>query len=238
VRPHRAILNRDIHDTSRKIFRGLAKSYDWTLDFTTVFQDRRWKDWLISEARLGNGDTILDVGCGTCVLEERLEELGYDAVGLDLTPEMLRLAKRKGLPCVQDLLNGDAEHLPFLSGSFDVAFSCYVVKYCDTQRFCSELARVLRPGGRLLMYDFARPRGLAGPVLATYAHGILPLAGRILAPVRPGIALTFRELPRIIEGSGWFGAIPLSLARSSLEVRAQESLSGGVVEAFSAMKRA
>jgi len=224
--------------TALDLFGRLASSYDLTLRLATLFQDRYWKNWLISRAGLRDEDRILDVGCGTCVLEERLGELGYDVVGLDLTVEMLRLAKGKALSCARDLLNGDAEHLPFSPGSFDVVFSCYVAKYCDTRSFSAELARVLKPRGRLLMYDFARPRGLAGLILATYIYGLLPLAGRMLTSVRPGVAHTFRELPPIIRGSNWCDALPLSLARNRIDLLARGSLSGGAVEAFVAFKRA
>jgi demethylmenaquinone methyltransferase/2-methoxy-6-polyprenyl-1,4-benzoquinol methylase len=227
-----------LHTKARGIFRDLAKSYDRTLNMATMFQDRYWKSWLLSKAALRGPEKVLDVGCGTCVLEERLEGTGCSVVGLDLTVEMLRFARRKGLGCAQNLLNSDAEALPFADGSFDVIFSCYVAKYCDPETFGAELARVLRPGGRLLMYDFARPKGAGLPFLAFYTYGLLPLAGRVLASAEEGVAYTLAELPRIIRRSDWEDRLPALLARNHLNLVERRSLSGGAVEALVALKTA
>lgn len=227
---------RPAKETANRIFSGLAASYDRILDWTTLLQDRYWKVWLISKAALGRSDRILDIGCGTCILEEGLEETNPVVVGLDLTPEMLSFALSKRLNCVRGLVNGDAEALPFQDSAFDIVISCYVAKYCDLERFVAEAARVLRPGGRLLMYDFARPKGPALPFLALYTYGLLRLAGWLLSPVDRGVAYTFRELPRVISGSTWNEKASACLTRNRINVVERKALSGGVVEAIVARK--
>lgn len=223
-------------EAANRIFSGLAGSYDRILDWTTLLQDRYWKAWLISRAALRRSDRILDIGCGTCILEERLEGKGCAVVGLDLTPEMLSFAQAKRLSCVQGLVNGDAEALPFHDSSFDIVISCYVPKYCDPERLAAEVARVLMPDGRLLMYDFARPKGPALPLLALYTYGLLRMAGWLLGPVERGVAYTFSELPRLIRGSTWNERAPASLTRNRIKIIERRALSGGVVEAIVARK--
>lgn len=225
-------------ETANRIFSSLAASYDRILDWTTLLQDRYWKAWLISRAAPRRSDRILDIGCGTCILEERFEGTGCAVVGLDLTPEMLSFAQVKRLSCVHGLVNGDAEALPFRDSSFDIVVSCYVAKYCDPERLAADVARVLKPDGRLLMYDFARPKGPALPLLALYTYGLLRLAGWLLGPVDRGVAYTFSELPRLIRCSTWNERAPASLNRNRVKVIERRALSGGVVEAIVARKAA
>ena len=96
---------------AKQIFTGLYHSYDWVLVYFTLFQDRYWKRWLLNKAELSRNELILDVGCGTGVLEQPLD--GVSVVGLDLTKEMLDAAKAKHIHSLKILVLGDAEHLPF-----------------------------------------------------------------------------------------------------------------------------
>ena len=212
------------------MFGGLALSYDKVLDWTTLLQDRYWKRWAVAKASPSQADIVLDIGCGTCVTEERLMVKGCRMVGLDMTEEMLRLGARKGLGVA--LFNGDAEALPFADASFDVVISFYVVKYCRIERFISEIARVLKPGGRIVIYDFVRPRGSASPILAFYIYGVLRIAGRLLRHVDPGVSYTFERLPGIVRATMWNEDLPPVLERFHLAVAEQATLSGGTVEAL------
>ena len=154
-------MSRGLQPLARTIFEGLSPSYDRVLDAATLLQDRYWKRWLLSEASIGGGERILDVGCGTGVLEEGLQAGRGEVVGLDLTEEMIRLAQRKRVPSIDSLCLGDAERLPFADGSFDLLLSCYVVKYCSAPLLASEATprpptrwqaralRLLKAAGRL-----------------------------------------------------------------------------------------
>jgi len=96
-----------------EIFAGLAESYELALDLATMYQDRRWKDWVARRLGVDAKGLVLDVGCGTLVLEERMARLGTRFVGLDLSPQMVRVARAKSASNVTLLTNADAESLPF-----------------------------------------------------------------------------------------------------------------------------
>lgn len=222
---------------SRQLFFGLANSYDRVLDWATLLQDRYWKRWVSERSAPLGSEAVLDVGCGTCVMGEKLEGCGCNVVGLDLSDEMLRIGLGKRLGCSGALLNADAEALPFPDGSFDVVLSCYAVKYCDLGRFSSEVSRVLRPGGRVVLYDFVRPRGPMSPILSVYIYGLMKAAGGLLRRVDSGVSFTFEELPGIIRRTTWNDELTAVFRRYGLAVVERSALSGGVVEGFVARKQ-
>lgn len=202
----------------------------------TLTQDRYWKTWLLRSARIPEGAKVLDLGCGTGVLEEYLVKSGPIVVGLDLTEEMVRLAQRKNSRLAQSLSIGDAENLPFKDASFDFVVSCYVVKYCEPEALASEIMRVLRPGGMVFLYDFSRPRGFFAPFHAFYLYGVLRIVGVALKPVAPGLAFTYDALPSVIKERRWDDSFEALLERCGFSGVGHRRLSGGVVTAFWGMK--
>ncbi|MDE1858503.1 MAG: class I SAM-dependent methyltransferase [Thaumarchaeota archaeon] len=217
---------------STEIFAGLAGSYELALDLATMYQDRRWKDWVARRLGACSKGLVLDVGCGTLVLEDRMARLGTRFVGLDLSPQMVRVARAKSAPNVVLLTSADAESLPFPDGTFDSAVSCYVPKYVDAAGFARELARVTRPGADVLLYDFAKPRGLAAPFFQMYIQGGLRAVALGLGLAGRGEAATFRELPKIIQETRWDEELPRAMERGGFETVEAERLTGGVVFAY------
>jgi demethylmenaquinone methyltransferase/2-methoxy-6-polyprenyl-1,4-benzoquinol methylase len=220
---------------AKKIFEGLSPSYDQVLTLATLFQDRYWKSWLLKRARIAQGELVLDVGCGTGVLEESLPKA--TVLGLDLTEEMLRLAQRKGLDSFGSLYLGDAERLPFRDCSFDTVVSCYVVKYCRAPALASEAARVLRPGGRLVLYDFSSPRGVYAPFLAFYVYGVLRVLGALLRTAGAGSAFTYEALPAVIQTRRWDDSFEELLTSAGFRDVGRKRLSGGAATGFWATRR-
>ena len=218
------------------IFGGLSSSYDSVLDWMTLYQDRTWKRKMLERLELRKGAMILDIGCGTCVLEERYPLGASQVVGIDITRGMIRLAQQKGLMSVSMLGLADAEHLPFREESFDIVLSCYVPKYCETRKFVEESARVLKPGGRMAVYDFTRPRGLFAPLLNLYVYGFMPALGRLVAPLDASLAFTCAALPGLIRSTTWDADIGDALEESGLSGGGHEAMTGGVVTVFWASK--
>jgi SAM-dependent methyltransferase len=98
------------------------------------------------------GARVLDVGCGSGTFTGLLAERGYKASGIDISPKLVALARRK-FPAI-DFHEGDAENLPFDAGQFDgVLLSGLVHHFPDPRRLAAEVFRVLRPGGRFVAFD-------------------------------------------------------------------------------------
>ncbi len=223
-----------LKQTARRIFGGLYVTYDWVVDYFTLFQDSYWKRWLIGEARVSTEDITLDIGCGTGVLEEKFIPYA-SVVGVDLSNEMIAIARSKQIASLA-LVWGDAEKLPFASSSFDKVLSCYAVKYCNLDKLVEQIYRVLKPGGRLVLYDFARPRGLFGPLHFFYIYGIFRLLGVLTRRLDRGMSITFSELPGIISRTHWYEDLGTILVNKGFQDLSTRFLSGGGVAIFWATK--
>ncbi len=226
-----------MQNVALRLFRGLAASYDRTVDYATLYQDRCWKRWTAEKAALAEGMLVLDLGCGTLLLEERLRAARCKFVGVDVTREMARLGWAKGLENVPLVTNGDAESLPFADEAFDAAVSCYVPKYVNVGRLAGELARVLKPGARVVLYDFARPCGLSAAFLEPYIQGGLRAIGFALRKTRKGAAFAFERLPQIIDGTHWDREIVRAMEGRGFETVAATPLTAGAVFAYCGRKR-
>jgi SAM-dependent methyltransferase len=130
---------------------------------------------LLEEARLRPGETVLEVGCGTGVLDRWLARHTGGAnriVGIDISRYLLReamaLARQEGLEGIIAFREGRAEALPFSESSFDVAMSSTVIQRVDADRMLREMVRVTRPGGRVAVVGHAHdlPRWVNLPLPA------------------------------------------------------------------------
>jgi SAM-dependent methyltransferase len=98
--------------------------------------------------------TAIDVACGTGLSTRALAELGFDAIGVDVAPEMVAIARASTeLPFAR----GAAEHLPVRSGAVDLISVGSGVHWFDREAFDREARRVLRPGGLVVLYEHAAP---------------------------------------------------------------------------------
>jgi SAM-dependent methyltransferase len=101
---------------------------------------------------LPSGARVADLGCGSGVFTDLLRRAGYSSVGLDISPKLVALGRGKypGL----ELIEGDAENLPFGNGSVDgVLLSGLIHHFPDARRLAAEVGRVLKPGGRFFAFD-------------------------------------------------------------------------------------
>ena len=108
--------------------------------------------------RFGAGRDVLEVGCGTGLVLQRIQEFARTAQGVDLSPGMLEHARRRGLV----VREGSATNLPYPDASFDVTCSFKVLAHVpDVEGALREMLRVTRPGGHVLA-EFYNPRSLRG----------------------------------------------------------------------------
>jgi len=167
----------------RAMFDRIAPSYDLLNRVMTFRVDQRWRRRLIAALALRDGERLLDLCAGTMdvAAEARRREPGLHVVGADFSREMLaRGAAKTGLPAAQ----ADALALPFSSERFDAATVAFGMRNLDAlDRGLAELARVLRPGGRLGVLEFFRPESQGSRfVHGAYNRLALPVLGRVLSP--------------------------------------------------------
>ncbi|MHA6792599.1 demethylmenaquinone methyltransferase [Pseudonocardia bannensis] len=149
----RADLDKDPRDVAA-MFDGVARRYDLTNTVLTGGQDRRWRALTREALALRPGERVLDLAAGTAVSTVSLARSGAWCVAADFSLGMLRAGHRREVPKVA----ADALHLPFRDGAFDaVTISFGLRNVADTDAALRELARVTRPGGRLVVCEFGTP---------------------------------------------------------------------------------
>ena len=190
-------------DSARKLqavelFEGLPKRYDQLSAALSFWQDPRWRRALVDEVAPKAGERVLDVATGTgMVAAELRRRADCSVVGVDQSAEMLGAAKARfaGENSGVELVQGQAEQLPFADASFDAVTFTYLLRYVDdpaaTMR---ELARVVRPGGRVASLEFGVPpwpparaawrcyTAIGLPVLGRMASRDWSEVGRFLGP--------------------------------------------------------
>lgn len=174
---------------ARQLFAPLGPTYDRYARLLSLGQDPRWRSFLVSLVDAGPGDRVLDVATGTAaVAVELARQRGCQVVGLDQSPEMLASARervsRAGLLGRIELVEGQADALPFADGMFDGLTFTYLLRYVeDPEATLRELTRVVRPGATVAALDFGVPRGALWRALwELYVRIALPLAGRAISP--------------------------------------------------------
>lgn len=162
----RADLDKNPTDVAA-MFDGVARRYDLTNTVLTAGQDRRWRVLTREALDLQPGERVLDLAAGTAVSTVELARSGAYCVAADFSFGMLRAGARREVPKV----TADALHLPFHDGAFDaVTISFGLRNVADPDAALAEMARVTRPGGRLVVCEFGRP-GWA-PFRAAYYAGL------------------------------------------------------------------
>jgi len=168
-----------------ELFRGLPSRYDTLSAALSFWQDPRWRRALVTAVEPRGGQRILDVATGTgLVAAELLSRADCFVVGVDQSPEMLaaarqRFAHRDGSQV--ELVQGEAEALPFVDGSFDALTFTYLLRYVeDPAATVGELARVVRPGGRVASLEFGVPPAMPARAAWRLYTGLgLPALGRL-----------------------------------------------------------
>lgn len=162
----RADLDKNPRDVAA-MFDGVARRYDLTNTVLTAGQDRRWRTLTRAALDLQPGEKVLDLAAGTAVSTVELARSGAWCVAADFSIGMLRAGGRREVPKVA----ADALALPFRDASFDaVTISFGLRNVADPDVALAELARVTRPGGRLVVCEFGRPTW--APFRAAYYLGL------------------------------------------------------------------
>jgi demethylmenaquinone methyltransferase/2-methoxy-6-polyprenyl-1,4-benzoquinol methylase len=219
------------------MFDRIAPRYDLLNRVLSAGTDVRWRraavDLLDPPARA----CILDLCTGTAdLLREALgREGGRRGLGLDLSREMLRRGAHKlaqgGLAARSALAQADAERLPVRAESCDGALVAFGIRnVADPVAALREVRRVLKPGGRLVVLEFAMPRGLLGALYRFYFRGVLPRLGGLVS----GDRAAYAYLPASVELFPTPQAFAELLAQSGFEGVRLVPLTGGIAYLYRA----
>jgi demethylmenaquinone methyltransferase/2-methoxy-6-polyprenyl-1,4-benzoquinol methylase len=191
-------------EKARKVqamFAAIARSYDLNNRLHSFFQDQRWRRAAVAAAGVAPGARVLDVACGTGDLSEAFADARAAVTGVDFTPEMLDVARHKGAARAGSArvtyARGDAMALEFPDASFDVVSIAFGIRnVAEPTRALREFRRVLRPGGRLVVLEFAEPaNALVRWGSNLYTRRIMPWTASLVARDRSG---AYHYLPRSV----------------------------------------
>jgi len=174
---------------NRRLFSQIATRYDFLNHLLSFNIDKSWRKKLVESAGTGSKESILDVCTGTADIAIRFAQKDSvgKIVGIDQSEEMLDIARRKiktnGFGRKITLLKGNALDLPFEDGSFDIVSIGFGLRNIGYhKKAISEMARVLKNGGKLLILEFSPPpKNLFGSFYSLFLKTILTPIGGIIS---------------------------------------------------------
>ncbi len=186
----------------RGLFATIADRYDLITAVLSYGQDARWKARLASIADVRKGERALDLAAGTGDIAFAIAARGARTVAIDITHRMLQLAAAKqrarapAAPGQVRFITADMTSLPLDAAAFDLVTTGYGLRNVpDLDAAIDEIARVLKPGGRLLSLDFNRPEQ---PVVRAVYLAYLTLVGSLLGWLLHRDPDTYRYIPESI----------------------------------------
>jgi len=186
----------------REMFDKISRRYDLLNRLLSAGIDQRWRKTLIRHMRRQHPERILDIATGTADLPlmQARHLRPRKITGLDISEGMLEMARKKirkaGLENLVELVQGDAENLPFPDASFDAVSVAFGVRnFENLERGLRETARVLKPGGHMYILEFSQPEHTPFKQLyGFYSRRILPFIGKLIS----GDASAYTYLPESI----------------------------------------
>lgn len=173
------------------MFNSISPQYDFLNHFLSLGIDILWRKKAVKLLRKHQPKTILDIATGTGDFALEAMKLNPDKIiGLDISDGMLDVGrgkiKARGWNDRIEMVNGDSENLPFEENKFDAVIVAFGVRNFEhLERGLSEMLRVLKPGGAVVILEFSKPRRFPMKQLyGFYFRAILPLVGRLFSKHR------------------------------------------------------
>ena len=224
---------------AQTLFAPLPDRYDRLAEWLSFGQNGRWRRAMVDHVVASPGRRVLDVASGTAGVAIQLaRRTKANVVGVDLTEQILRRGQRNvaatGLTDRIGLVTGRAEQLPFPDASFDALTFTYLLRYVDNPgATLAELARVVRPGGRVASLEFCVPPNRFWRALWwLYTRSVLPIGGLLTGGrdwlgvgrfLGPSISAHYRAYPLAQAAASWQAA-----GFDDVQVKVM-SLGGGLV---------
>ena len=218
----------------REVFDSVASRYDIMNDLMSMGLHRLWKRWAVMLAGALPGQRVLDVAGGTGDLARQLAaNVGREGLVtlLDINASMLACGRDrlldKGLATPITYIQGNAEQLPFGAATFDVVTVAFGLRnMTHKQAALAEMHRVLRPGGRLVILEFSKPRfEMVRRLYDRYSFAALPFYGRLVA----GDAASYRYLAESIRRHPDQESLAVMMRAAGLQDIAYYNLAMGIV---------
>lgn len=172
----------------RAMFNNIAGKYDFLNHFLSLGIDLYWRRRVIKILKAFQPEKIIDVATGTGDLAIQIAKIHpKKIIGIDIAEEMLTIAKakihQKKLSNLIEVLHADSENLPFEDNVFDAATVAFGVRnFENLEKGISEMYRVIKPGGKIVILEFSMPTKFPVKQLYKfYFKFILPLLGRIVS---------------------------------------------------------
>ena len=213
----------------RGMFGRIAPTYDFLNRVLSLGRDVSWRKTVARRVAAARPNRVLDVCTGTGDLALAMH--GMHVIGADFCLPMLREAQSKssssGRPLV--LCAADALRLPFAEASVDVVTVAFGVRnFADLEAGLRELARVIRPGGELLVLDFSRPRGPIAPLLGWWMRNVPPRVGRMVS----GDPEAYAYLPASVSTFAEGNEMCLAIGAAGFDNVEVVRLTGGVASLY------
>lgn len=214
----------------RTMFDAIAPRYDLVNRIMTFRMDVRWRRHTVRSLGLRPDATVVDLACGTGDLCRELSANGLAPIGVDLSFGMLAAARTDA-----PLVHGDALRLPLPDGCVDGVTCGFALRNFESlPPFFAELARIVRPGGRIALLEVAEPPNR----LLRFGHRIyfgkvVPLVGGLLSD-----PAAYRYLPRSVAYLPEAGVMLGQLAEASFVDVERQLLSVGIAQLVTATRRA
>ncbi len=224
------------------MFSAIARSYDLNNRLHSMWQDQRWRRLAVRAASVTPGDVVADIACGTGDLTEAFAKTEASQImGLDFTPAMLEIAEHKRQtrkvpnPDRISYAEADAQDLPLESDSVDclsIAFGIRNVK--DPLIALSEFSRVLRPGGRLVILEFDRPKfALVRWFNDFYCGQIMPRTATLISRDKSG---AYRYLPKSVGKFMSSAELEGAMRRAGFDQVRSRGLSMGICRLYTGVR--
>ena len=219
-------------DEVAAMFDDVAPKYDVVNDVLSLGQTRRWRRLVVDAVGARPGQRVLDLAAGTGTSSEPYADAGINVVACDFSLGMLKVGKRRR-PDI-DFVAGDATNLPFEDNSFDASTISFGLRNVnEPKKALSEMLRVTKPGGRLVIAEFSSPTVPVWRTMYTeYLMRALPPIARKVASNPDAyvyLAESIRAWPNQDGLSAW-------ISETGWEDVAYRNLTGGIVAIHRAVK--
>lgn len=224
------------------MFDSIAWRYDFLNHFLSFGIDFLWRRRAIKIiGKSYKNPLILDVATGTCDLALEAMKLNPIKInGIDLSAAMLDIGRqkieRKGLSGKIELLKADSENIPFSDNHFDVAMAAFGVRnFADPLKGLTEMCRVIRTGGMIMVLEFSRPVSFPFRTIYNfYFKNILPFFGRLFSKDKSAYSYLPESVSRFPDNEKFLEMLNAAGFSETHQVK----LSGGIASIYTGIKKA